>query len=80
MRESEKFAFRIYHDGVVIEISVRGKQRFLSERAFLDELTGRDPSASQRPLPDHGGEFYYFDDDSQAVAYFAFRKKLDTQA
>jgi hypothetical protein len=80
MPDSEKFELNIYHDGVVLEMPVRGRQRFLLERAFLDDLTGRVQDGSQRPVPDPGRDLYYFDNDEQLAAYFAFRKKLDAQA
>jgi hypothetical protein len=69
--------FTIYHNGVHFESPVRGKQRFLIEREFLDDLVapqiGR--HASPRPIPDPGTDFYELNDE-QLEAYSAFRKRM----
>lgn len=38
MSDSEKLEFTIYHNGAVFKAPMRGKKRFLKERAFLDGL------------------------------------------
>jgi len=72
------FEIRIYHDGVHFKAPIRGKDRYLQEKAFLNELTGNwyKPAALPRPIPDPGQDFYMLNDE-QLDAYSAFRKQLD---
>ena len=64
--------FELYHEGVVVRTRVRGKKRYLLERAFLDALVGlnRPPDSRPEPRP----EFYPLNDE-QMDAYFAFRRQ-----
>jgi hypothetical protein len=81
MPDPKEFEIEIYHDGVHFKAPMRGKKRYLQERAFLDELTGArySPKALPRPLPDPDGDFYMLD-DAQLESYSAFRKRLDKRA
>ncbi len=38
MDDNQEFEFTIYHNGVHFTAPVVGRERFLRERAFLDEL------------------------------------------
>jgi hypothetical protein len=80
MRDHRKLDIEIYHEGVVFKAPIRGKKRYLQEKAFLDELTGArySPKALPRPVPDPHGDFYMLDDE-QLDAYSAFRKKMRKQ-
>ena len=52
---------------------LRGKKRFLQERALLDQLIGY-PHVP-RPAPDPTSDLYMLSDE-QLDAYSAFRKKM----
>ncbi len=78
MNKNEEYEFEIYHNGVSFKAPVQGKERFLEERAFLDELVGAyfAPHLLPRPVPDPTQDFYMLSDE-QLEAYSAFRKKLE---
>ena len=40
MSDHTRFEIEIYCEGVVGEVHLRGKRRYLMETAFLDELSG----------------------------------------
>jgi hypothetical protein len=75
MRDDQEFEFTIYHNGVRFNAPVRGKEQFLRERAFLDDLVapkfGRNKKT--RPVPDPGTDFYELNDE-ELEAYSAFRR------
>jgi len=75
--DDQEFELLIYHDGVVIDATVRGRARYLEEKKFLNELTGLEypPQSLPRPVPDPTQDFYMLD-DGQLEAYSAFRKKF----
>jgi hypothetical protein len=68
----------IYHNGVHFTAPVRGKKRFLMERAFLDDLVapkfGR--YRSNRPVPDPTTEFYDLTNE-EVEAYSTYRHRLN---
>jgi hypothetical protein len=80
MSGDERYYFTIYQMPVQFRAPVRGRRRFLRERAFLDDLVA--PSAGrrdkERPVPDPATDFYVLDDD-QVEAYSAFRHRLDAE-
>lgn len=77
MGDDQEFGITIYHNGVHFTASVRGKERFLMERAFLDDLVapkfGR--HKSPRPVPDPASDYYELSDE-ELDAYSAFRRNL----
>ena len=77
MSDHQKFEFTIYHNGVHFIAPVRGRKRFLLERAFLDDLVapriGR--HTAPRPVPDSHTDFYDLTDE-ELDAYSAFRRKM----
>jgi hypothetical protein len=77
MQEEEEFEIEIYHHGVHFRSPIRGRERYLREKAFLDELTGNwySPGQLPRPVPDPSQDFYMLDDE-QLEAYSKFRKRL----
>ena len=81
MSDLQEFTIQIYHDGVEFNAPMRGKKRYLQEKAFLDEITGKRyaPSTLPRPIPDPEKDTYMLD-DGQLDAYSAFRKQLDGRA
>ncbi len=80
MADDEELYFTIYHMPVRFRAPVRGRERFLRERRFLDDLVapkvGR--HKSDRPVPDPATDFYMLDDD-ELEAYSAFRHRLDAE-
>lgn len=74
MPDQTKYVFKFYHDGVSFTAKVRGKDRYLREKAFLDQLTGQfpGPESASRPIPDPATDCYLLD-DQQLAAYSAFR-------
>jgi hypothetical protein len=82
MSDDERFDFTILLPSQVqAKAPVRGRERFLRERAFLDDLTGMYRGygpARERPVPDPSGDFYMLD-DQQRDAYSAFRHQMDRE-
>lgn len=75
MADNTKYEIEIYHvGGVHFRARIRGKQRYLKEKAFLAELTGQVVAAAAL-VPDPTGDFYALNDE-QLDAYSAFRKQL----
>lgn len=66
---------------VHFQAPVRGRERFLRERKFLDNLVapkiGR--HKVERPVPDPSTDFHTLDDD-ELEAYSAFRHRMDAEA
>jgi hypothetical protein len=58
MEDDQEYEFMIYHNGVHFTAPVRGKKRFLMERAFLDDLVapkfGRNKEQPSRSRSDYG--------------------------
>lgn len=81
MADEEEFEILIYHDGVQIDATVRGLERYLSEKSFLNDLTNRTYASQSlpRPIPDPTQDFYVLTDE-QLEAYSAFRKKLSRES
>lgn len=78
MADHTKYEIQIYTEGgVVAVVPVRGKKRYLMEKAYLDQLIGHPYPAhlAPRPIPDHIGDLYMLD-RQQFAAYNAFRHKL----
>jgi hypothetical protein len=73
MSDHAKFIFTIFHEPVEIRMSVRGKARFLRERAFLDDLVGRCAPDDRGLDPERD---YYVLDDAQMDAYLSFRQRM----
>lgn len=80
MQDDTEYVIWIYHNGVQMEAPVRGKDRYLREKVFLNEITGQFYAAEllPRPIPDPTGDFYMLNDE-QLDAYSAFRKRLDKE-
>ena len=78
MLDDTEYTITIYHHGVHFEAPIRGKERYLKEKAFLDDLTGQfyAPELLPRPVPDPSGDWFMLDDE-QLNAYSAFRHELD---
>jgi len=75
--DGAEYVITIYHNGVHFEAPMRGKDRYLKEKAFLNELQGwhfpsDDPPA---PIPDLKTDFYMLNDE-ELEAYSTFRKTL----
>jgi hypothetical protein len=77
--DDREYVIQIYHSPVEIGFPVPGKDRFLKEIAFLDELAGWPSSGSGRFVPD-SVDGYYVLDDEQFGQYLSFRKNLSTEA
>lgn len=77
MEIEREYVIFIYHDGVQFESPVRGQERYLKEKAFLNELTKQHyaPELLPRPIPDPRGDFYALNDE-QLAAYSSFRHNL----
>ncbi len=77
MADEDEFEILIYHDGVQIDATVRGLERYLSEKSFLNDLTNRTypPQSLPRPVPDPTQDFYVLNDE-QMETYSAFRKRF----
>lgn len=75
MRDHEKFKILIYHEGVESTVAVRGKKRYLEEKAFLDNLVGRQSASEALPCVAHDArlDFYMLDDERIAV-YSIFKR------
>ncbi len=73
MSQRKVYKLTIYHEGAHWDVRLRGKKRFLQERAFLDQLMGYPPVP--RPAPDPTSDLYMLNDE-QLEAYSAFRKKM----
>lgn len=80
MTNEQELEILIYHNGVQIDATVRGRKRYLEEKAFLNQLVGWEypPESLPRPIPDPTQDFYMLDDE-QLEAYSAFRKKLERE-
>jgi hypothetical protein len=80
MSDDQRLEIVIYHNGVHFTAPMPGKQRYLQERTFLDDLTGREnsPESLPRPIPDPTQDFYMLNDE-QLEAYSTFRKKLERE-
>ena len=76
--EDREYAIQIYHMPAEIIFPVPGKDRFLKEIAFLDELSGWPSSGSGRFVPD-SVDGYYVLDDEQYIKYLDFRKQLNDE-
>src|SRR5205085_7051605 len=76
MREHQRFKFELYHEGACFTARVKGKKRYLLEKAFLENLvtpvTARTSKTS--PIPGSSGDFYVLD-KRQLAAYSAFRRE-----
>ena len=75
----QTYSIMIYHNGVHWDVPLQGKQRFLRERAFLDELVGHPRASRPRPVPDPPTDVYMLD-DAQLDSYIAFRKRMKSSA
>ena len=77
MTDYTKYVIEIYHNGVHFGARIRGKERYLKEKAFLAELTGlhHSSAAPPRPIPDPSTDFYMLTDE-QLARYSEFRKGL----
>lgn len=80
MTDDRQFQFTIYHNGAHFTAPVRGGERFLLERAFLDNLVaarfGR--NAKSRPIPDPPSDYYELTDED-LESYSDFRKAQKEQ-
>jgi len=76
-QDDKEYVITIYHNGVHFEAPMTGKERYLKEKAFLNELTGQfyAPRLLPRPVPDPTGDWYMLNEE-QLNAYSAFRKRL----
>ncbi len=75
MGDNTRFKIEIYCEGVVSIVRVRGRERFLAERDFLDWLIGhpRPEHLPPRPLPDDNRAHYALDREQIAI-YAEYRK------
>jgi hypothetical protein len=80
MQDDPEYIIFIYHSGVQFEAPVRGQDRYLKEKAFLNDLTKQHyvPELLPRPIPDPPGDFYALSDE-QLAAYSAFRRNLEKE-
>jgi hypothetical protein len=82
MNDDQRFDFTILlPSGVHMQAPVRGRERFLRERAFLDDLTARwieGPLGREPRVPDPSLDHYLLD-DQQLEAYSAFRHQMDRE-
>ena len=80
MQDGPEYVIFIYHNGVQLESPVRGEDRYLKEKAFLDQLTKQyyAPELLPRPIPDPSGDFYALDDEELA-AYSSFRRNFEKE-
>ena len=80
MQDDQEFEFMIRHNGVHFMAPVTGRDMYLKERAFLDDLVAPQygPRRSSRPVPDPTMDYYELD-DAQLEAYSAFRKSVAKQ-
>lgn len=76
MSDHTRFEIEIYCEGVVGEVHLRGKRRYLMETAFLDELSGHPVDRAPRPVPDRHACLYMLSRE-QFRAYAKFHRKLD---
>jgi len=81
MRDHQLFRIQIYHEGVVSDVRVRGKKKYLMYKAFLNELEGRyyHPAILPRPVPDPGGDMYMLNDE-QLAAFGRFTRNASRLA
>jgi hypothetical protein len=81
MPDDPEYMIVIYHNGVQFEAPVRGQERYLKEKAFLDDLIKQyyAPELLPRPIPDPPGDFYALNDE-QLAAYSAFRRNSERDA
>lgn len=75
----KKYAITIYHEGAHWQVQVRGQQRYLREKAFLEELVGHAPPRRAPPIPDPPTDFYMLD-NAQLDSYIAYRKRTKRSA
>jgi hypothetical protein len=77
MDDDQEYEFAIYNEGVHFIAPVRGRNRFLLEREFLNRLVGRRYRADVPlpPIPDPSQDYYQLN-HQQLEAYSAFRKKF----
>lgn len=80
MQDESEIIIWIYHEGVQMEAPVHGQERYLREKAFLNDLTQQRFSDSMlpRPVPDPSFDFYMLD-KQQLEAYSAFRQRLKNE-
>lgn len=78
MYEDQCIIIWIYHDAVQMEAHIRGRNRYLKKKGFLDNLVGQyyHESLLPRPMPDPHGDFYMLDKE-QFEVYCAFRRAID---
>ena len=76
MRDHRTFKFEFYHEGACFSTRVRGKKRYLLEKAFLENLVTppSDRSKKTNLLPASSSDFYMLDKE-QWAAYSAFRRE-----
>jgi hypothetical protein len=81
MSDHQRFRIGIYRDGVVFDVRVRGKKKYLMYKAFLDELEGRryHPDLLPRPVPDPGHDMYMLTKE-QLVAFGRFTRNASRLA
>lgn len=80
MKNEREYVIYIYHNGVQFESPVRGQERYIKEKAFLDKVTNQHYAAEllPRPIPDPSGDFYALDDE-QLAAYSSFRRNFEKE-
>ena len=74
-----EYIIKIYHAPAEIGFPIRGRDQFLKEIAFLDELAGWPSAGLGRFIPD-SVDGYYVLDDKQYELYLSFRKTLSVGA
>jgi hypothetical protein len=77
MEDDTDYVIEIYHNGVHFEAPIHGKDRYLKEKEFLNQLTGlwHAPEMLPRPVPDPPWDTYMLNDE-QLAAYSKFRREL----
>lgn len=77
MSDQTRYKIEVCCEGVVSTVRIRGRKRYLLEKAFLDELVGHPYPAHLplRPIPDPHGDLYVLD-RAQVAAYGAFRRRM----
>jgi hypothetical protein len=77
MSDNEELILTIYHKGAVIGMPVRGEQRFLLERSFLDDIMTLEGGRRDktRPIGDPSRDSFEVNDE-QFDAYLTFRQRM----
>jgi hypothetical protein len=79
MPTTKKYSITIYHNGAHWDVPLPNAERYLQEKAFLEQLVGDPPPRRVRPVPDPLTDLYMLD-DAQLDSYIAYRKQMKSSA